>query len=270
MNTSQLYSLSLAAALCLTACGGGSSDASTSASSATPGNSTASGSNAGTGSTASEVAPVTSTYTGYYRLQDLTAPGTAATYVDKGQGIAGTLSLRSQTITMTPRIDGGIAYGAPITLGVAISQNATDANLPVIAMLCQAAATGDGTNGNQASDVLVASSATRLMQASDLAGKSFSVYREDCATVAASTLSFDASGNATSVTPANGTVTLTAAQVTAGLAGSTPVASTGRYDAFYAYSYKKLDNSTAYAVVQHGSPSASSLTRGFVSVWSQQ
>lgn len=259
-------------ATALTACGGGGSSTTT----ASTGTNTSTSTGASTTATVTTSAtPITATYTAINNLQDLSAVGTTATFTDKGLGVAGSLSLRGLTISMTPNAnaDGGITYGAPFTKGMAISSNTADSNLPAIAMLCQQAATGEGTNGAKSTDVLVASTSTRVTQASTLANQSFSIYREDCATPSGNTLTFNASGDATLVNTNNGTVstnTITAANVTAGLNSTAVAASTGGYAAFSAYSYVKGNGSTAFAVVVHGGPTVSALTRGFVGVYAQQ
>jgi hypothetical protein len=141
---------------------------------------------------------------------------------------------------------------------------------PALAMLCQAAASGDGTNGRKSTDVMVTTQATRITTAAALANQSFTVFREDCAVAAGSSLRFDASGNAT-VTDGSGMDTITAADVTLALAGTTPISeSSNGYIALYAYSYRKENGSTAYALVEHGGANTTGLTRGYVSLWAQQ
>jgi hypothetical protein len=255
MQKLNAFALAISAALVLTACGGGS-DSTVTTGGTTPG--------AGGTSTASATNPVSSDYLGTYYLQDLAATATTATYTDKGIGVAGTLNVRGSGITMTPASDGGVAYGSPITAGVAVGSNTADTNLPAIALLCQSAA-GMAQKGT---DVLVAASATRLLKASDLAGQSFGVFREDCAVTSGFSFAVDSAGNA-SITDASGIYTLTAANLTQVLTGSL-IPITGGSIALVAYSYKKADGSTAYAVLEHGSPSTTGLTRGFLGLWSQQ
>lgn len=256
----------------LTACGGGGSSTTT-ASTGTSTATTVTTPTTTTSNAATSAAPITVTYTAISYLQDLSTAGTTATFTDKGLGVAGSLSLRGlPVVSMTPNAnaDGGIAYGAPFTKGVAVSSNTADSNLPAIAMLCQQAANGSGTNGAQGTDVLVASTATRVTQASVLANQTFSIYREDCAALSGNTLSFNANGDATLVSTSDGTSTITAANVTAGLNNSAIARSAGGYAVFSAYSYVKGNGSTAFAVVVHGAPTASALTRGFVGLYAQQ
>jgi hypothetical protein len=279
-----LFTLCAAASIAtsLVACGGGGSSTTTAstATSTTTGTSTSTGTSATatvttpstTPATTPSAAPITVTYTAISYLQDLSAAGTTATFTDKGLGMAGSLSLRGLTVSMTPNAnaDGGIAYGTPFTKGLAVSSNTADSNLPAIAMLCQQAANGNGTNGAQATDVLVASTANRVTQASALANQTFSIYREDCAALSGNTLSFNASGDATLVSTSDGTSTITAANVTAALNNSAIARSAGGYAVFSAYSYVKGNGSTAFAVVVHGGPTVSALARGFVGVYAQQ
>jgi hypothetical protein len=258
----KLNYLALALAAMLTACGGGSDDP------ATPDRS---GGNNGVAGTSA--APVNATFTSHNYLQNLDSSGTSATYSDIGVGAAGTLTYGATgtLVSMTPQADGGIIYGAPITYGMAVGDNGQAANLPAMAMLCQAAANGDGTNGRKSTDVLVKAQAIRISTAAALANQSFKVLREDCAVSSGTTLRFDASGNAT-VTDGSGTATISAAEMTNALSGNAPLAIAGEdgYLVFYAYSYTKDDGSTAYALVEHGSPSTTSLTRGYVMLWAQE
>ncbi len=258
-------------ATALTACGGGGSSTTT-ASTGTSTTTTVTTPTTATSNAATSATPITVTYTAISYLQDLSAAGTTAMFTDKGLGVAGSLGLRGLTISMTPNAnaDGGITYGTPFTKGMAVSSNTADSNLPAIAVLCQQAANGSGTNGAQGTDVLVASTATRVTQASVLANQTFNIYREDCATLSGNALSFNASGDATLVSTSDGTSTITAANVTAGLNNSAIARSAGGYAVFSAYSYVKGNGSIAFAVVVHGGSTVSALTRGFVGVYAQQ
>lgn len=266
MKNHTLFALALTSALVLTACGGGSDDSST-------GTGAGAGTGTGTGTTTPPSAsnPVNVAYTDYYRLQDLATAGTSATFTDKGVGGAGSVGVRGQTITMVPSSDGGIGYGAPVTKGVAVGSNTADTNLPAIAMLCQAAAVGDGMDGQKSIDVLVANSATRVTTAAALEGQTLGTYREDCAVVSASRVVVDASGNATIVTQ-DETLQVSAADLTRYLGGALmPVGNGNGSAALVAYSYKKVDGSNAYAVVFHASPAGTTgLTRADLGLWSQQ
>ncbi len=260
MKKWQLSALTLSAALVLAACGGGGSNSTNS--SGSTGGSTG-------GSTASSASPITTTYTDYYYLQDLTAAGTTATFTDKGLNVAGNLAVRGINVTMTPLANGGVSYGTPMTQSMNIGSNySVDANLPAISMTCQVAAMGDGTNGIKAFDVLFATSATRLSNAADLAGQSFSFYREDCNLVSGNNLAIDGAGNLTVTGPA-GSTTLTAANLTQVLQGNLlPIS--GGYLSVMAYSYKRADGSTTYAVLMHASPTMTGLARGSVDLYTQQ
>lgn len=264
------FALALTTALVLTACGGGSDDSAAAGSGSGTGTNTGTGSGTGTSTGGTATNPVHADYTNYYRLQDLTAAGTTATFTDNGVGVAGTVSVRGQSVSMTPQSDGGIAYGAPYTSGVAVGSNPQASNLPALAMLCQAAASGDGTNGRKSSDVMVSTQATRITTAAVLANQSFTVFREDCAVAAGSSLRFDASGNAT-VVDGSGSTAITAADVNRALSGAAPIGEgSDGFVALYAYSYRKGDGSTVYAIVEHGGTSTTGLARGYVSLWAQQ
>lgn len=270
MQKLNAFALAISAALVLTACGGGSD--------ATPaaGN-TSTGGTAGTGgattgaSTASATNPLNTDYTDYYYLQDLAAAGTTATFTDKGVGVEGRATVRGLFIRMTPKADGGVDYGVPVVQSNAIGSNTADTNLPAIAMLCKDYDDGSGSSARKSSDVLVAATATRLLKASDLAGQSFGIHREDCATTSGTHITVDAAGNATGVS-VNGAVNVAAADLTRYLSGGAlmPISGGAGSAALVAYSYKKGDGSTAYAVVEHGSPTTTFLTRGYVGLWSQQ
>jgi hypothetical protein len=263
MQKLNAFALAISAALVLTACGGGS-DSTPAAGNTSTGGTTGTGGTTTGASTASVTNPLNADYTDYYYLQDLAAAGTTATFTDKGVGVAGTVSVRGSSITMTPASDGGVGYGSPITAGVAVGSNTADTNLPAIALLCQSAA----SMAQKGTDVLVAASATRLLKASDLAGQSFSVFREDCAVTSGFSFAVDSAGNAT-MQDSSGIRTLAAADFTQALTGSL-IPITGGSIALVAYSYKKIDGSTAYAVLEHGSPSTTGLARGFLGLWSQQ
>ena len=222
----------------------------------------------------------TVSYANVQFLQDLNATPYSASYSDNGVNVAGSLTFGSpaQTISMTPMADGGISYGAPIITGVAISSNVSDTNLPAVAMLCQKVAgfSGTGPSGQKSTDVLVASSATRLLSASDLAGQSFGFYREDCyrgGTFPASNLGsliFDASGNAT-LSDQSGTSSYTAAMVTMALNGqAVNDKNTGKFEVIFGYKFTKQNGSTGYAIVAHSAPSATSLTKGVVATFTQE
>ena len=250
--------------LFLAACGGGDSGVATSVPSVGPTPTTT---------------PTTIPYIGVNYLQDLNAAPYRASYLDNGVGIAGTVTFGQSavTATMTPLADGGVAYGAPLNFGVATGSNASNKNLPVVAMLCRNIK-GTGTAGRKSTDVLVAASATRLLSASELAGQRFNIYREDCYEVGTSpgatplngSYVFDANGNAT-VTDQSGTAQYSAATVTSALNGQPAYTSAiGKYEVIFAYKYSKADGSSAYAIVSHVAPVPNGLTKGDVATFTQQ
>jgi len=215
---------------------------------------------------------VTTTFTGHHYLQNMASSGTTANYKAIGMDAAGTLTYGATgaVVSMTPLIDGGIVYGAPITFGLAVSLNLIAANLSAFAMLCQAAGSGDGTNDRKSTDVLVKAQALRITDARLLANQTFSFARENCAITAGQSLRFDASGNGTVINGSSTTV-ISAVAVFNALAGNAPLGSSADgFTALYAYSYQKSDGSTAYAAVEHGGPSTTGLTRGDVLLRSQQ
>lgn len=207
----------------------------------------------------------------------MNAPTYAAKYVDNGVNTVGsvTFSPSSTTTSMTPASDGGISYGPPISNGSAISSNSSDRNLPAIAMLCQKLSAFPGTNGDKSTDVLVAASATRLLQASDLAGKSLNFYREDCVrggTFPASangSAVFDANGNLT-FTDSNTTTVYSAATVTSALNGQPAPYSGNGFAVLFGYKYARQDGSIAYGLVAHLAPQQTGLTKGVVSTFTEQ
>ena len=259
--------LTVIAVLALAACGGGGGDDAASGGTPSPGAPEIGG---------TPTAPVTATFTGHHYLQNLDSSGSTANYRDIGVGAAGTLTYgaKGSVISMTPKADGGIIYGAPVTYGVAIGDNLQAKNLPAIAMLCEVAASGDGTNGRKSTDVLVKAQAIRITDAKALANQVFSIAREDCAVTAGQSLRFDAQGNAT-VTDGSGTTSFTAAAVSNALVGNAPLVSKPKdgfagLAALYAYSYGKPDGSTVYALVEHGGATLTNLSKGYVLLWSQQ
>ena len=111
-------------------------------------------------------------------MQNLGSSGTTANFRDIGVGAEGTLTYGAQgkVVSMTPQADGSIVYGAPITASVAVGDNLLADNLPAIAMLCQAAASGDGTKGAKSTDVLVKAQAIRITDAKALANDVARLY----------------------------------------------------------------------------------------------
>lgn len=223
------------------------------------------------------------TYLGFNYLQNLNpAAAYTATYTDNGVGVAGTLSFGTPavSVTMTPNAnangDGGIAYGSPVTAGVAIASNSKDSNLPAVAMICQNIS---GSSSTKSTDVLVTSTATQITSASGLANQTFTFFREDCSqggtnppTTSGNALVFDANGNVTVTGTATiSSPTISASTFTLALNGQAIYdATAGKYTVFNAFSFVKPNGSTGYAVIEHDAPALSGMTKGVISVWSQQ
>jgi hypothetical protein len=212
----------------------------------------------------------------HYNAPGMT-PGIAS-IVDKGVGVAGTLNLRSQAITVTPQPDGGFLWGSPVQYGMNFSSLASDPNLPAASMVCMAANPGDGIDGLKSTDVLITQTASKVMSATDLAGITFAQYWEDCRrdgvsaatplTVHAS-IAVDASGNATISKIGQAPITLTATKVTALLSGA-PASAVGLPGTpwFQAYRFVTAGGLTNCVVVEHPiNPTDSS--RGYVGAWVQ-
>lgn len=119
--------------------------------------------------------------------------------------------------------------------------------------------------------MLVARSAKRLTDASQLSGQTLSVYREDCAIGGgdAESYVFDSAGNG-SFKSAAGVMTMTAATVTGLLRGDVVMdPATAKYLVFTGYSYTRRDGTVGYVIVEHLGISRAGLTDGILSTWSQ-
>ena len=283
-----------AISLLLAGCGGGNSSSPLNATT-TPAAQTGPASNSvtvtGSGTTNTPIspkpgstsAPLTAVYTDFNNLSNLDAQSasTTASFLDTGINNQGSLTFGTTnpqtTITMTPQSDGGIAYGPPITKGVNRSVNSAATDLPVISMLCQNVVNQSST---KSTDVLVASSATRLSDASQLANLVFPNNYEDCILGTATDLnypqvilSFDQSGNltATDSSKPNSPRRFTATQVTNALSGKVlgPDPQDGSYTQFFAYSFTKIDGSTGFKIVQKLAPQPINTPKGVVSFYEQ-
>lgn len=216
--------------------------------------------------------PASESYVGYSYVQNMTnEPSYSARYTYSRGGVVSPPPAGSLVFGETPqtinwsRITGAqFSYDAPVTASVALP---AIGNLPKITMLCRA------TNDlpQKSTDVVVARSATRLTDASQLAGQTLSVYREDCAIGGSRVQAFvfDVSGNLTYNSGA-GTVSMNAATVNKILQGEVQFdLVTGKFLTFSAYSYKRQDDTTAYAVVQHLGSKLTGLGDGILTLWSQ-
>lgn len=216
-------------------------------------------------------------YFGYHYLQDVSSePLYAAGYTYSLASYpvllpsSGTLTYGAdpQTINWTHSDAAGFAYAAPVAASAAvISIN----RLPTVAMLCTPVVTADGT-AIKSTDVLVARNAWRLTDAAQLANQRFNVYRENCALGGSnlSELSFDAAGNGRFASR-NGVLTIDAAGVTQILNGQVQLdLSTGKFQAYAAFAYTRVDGSTAYFIVQHLGNHKSGVTDGALAVWAQE
>ncbi|WP_024972811.1 hypothetical protein [Ralstonia pickettii] len=211
----------------------------------------------------------------HYNAQGMTP--SIATIVDNGVGVAGSLNLGAQAITVAPQPDGGFLWGNPVQYGMNFASLASDPNLPAASMVCMAANVGDGTDGLKSTDVLIAQTATKVTAATDLAGVTFSQYWEDCrrdgapaATPAPvhSSIAVDASGNATITIAGQPMITLTADKLTTLLSGA-PAAAVGLPGNVWFQAYRLVSGGrTQFAMVEHGVFTGNT-NRGYVGAWLQ-
>jgi hypothetical protein len=216
-------------------------------------------------------------YVGYHYLQDMTnTPAYAASYSYSSGGIVGpanngtlTYGEMPQTVTWTRELPARVlTHGTPVA---ATSYLPATGFLPVVTMLCTAA---PGANGSvtKSTDVLVSRDASQLLDASQLAGQTLSVYREDCASGGShvQSFAFDAAGNGT-FTSASGVLSFDAKAVTAALNGQVLMdLSTGKYLVFSAYRYTRIDSTVGYAIVQHLGNHLTGVNDGVIAVWAQE
>lgn len=216
--------------------------------------------------------PVVARYSGYGYLQDLNgvpAYSAAYSYTTFGvvtPGLSGTLTFGVQPQKINWTRDTGtnvLNYASVFTASSVIPATGT---LPVLAMLCR-----DPGVGLRSTDILASRNARLLTDATQLAGQTLNLYRENCA-AGSNTLSvaFDAAGNVTLSGP-DGVAAYTASAFTKTLNGETLVGvKSGTYLQFVAYSYAKSDGSTAYALVQHAGTTPTVPLDGSLSLWSQE
>lgn len=217
-------------------------------------------------------------YIGYYYLQDMSnGPAYSAYYSYAGGGVAppaasgkvvcgvGVPKIGSWSRDLTTR---AIVYTAPVVASIGLPAAAL---LPEVTMLCISVATPNGSV-TKSTDLLVARSAAQLTDATQLAGQTLSVYRENCTTGGSNitSFSFDANGNGSFPSSA-GLLSFNAAAVTSVLNGEQlPDLSTGKWLTFTAYSYTRADNSTGYLIVQHMGNAKTGVTAGVLATWSQE
>lgn len=216
-------------------------------------------------------------YIGYRYLQDLTStPAYSAYYSYASGGVAPPASTGKVVYGEVPQTVGWardastreLVYAAPVLATVGLPAAAT---LPEVAMLCSSVDTPNGSVV-KSTDLLVARSARQLTDATQLAGQTLSVYRENCVAGGShvTRFSFDANGNG-SFPSSVGLLTFDAAAVTSVLNGQVlPDLSTGKWLAFTAYSYTRTDQSTGYLVVQRLGNHKTGVTDGVLAVWSQE
>lgn len=217
-------------------------------------------------------------FAGFNFLQQLgNAPSYSARYAYRStysapQVLPGTLTFGEvpQTITWT-REGTSYSFAAPYSANVALGRRDIT---PSIAMLCRPLGTAEGGSPEslKSTDVLVAASAKRLVDAAQLAGQTLATFHENCeAGAAGEYFAFDKLGNATFNT-AGGAVSFDAATVTAALNGQVVFQTADNQSfAFAAYSYLRADGTSAYAIVQQQKITGeTSLPNGSLAVWSQE
>lgn len=222
--------------------------------------------------------PTIAYYSGFNFLQRLSnAPAYSARYEYAVGGVvptqAGSLTLGEvpQKVSWT-RDATTYAYAAPFNANISLGPG--NGVVPSIAMLCRPGTVAEGGSPDtvKSTDVLVAGSTKRLVDASQLAGQTLAIYRQDCsAGSAGESFSFDKLGNAT-FKNASGTVSFDAATVTAALNGQvlfqTPA---NQKFAFAGYSYTLASGATSYAIVQKAEiDGQTSLPGGTLAIWSQE
>jgi len=221
--------------------------------------------------------PTISRYVGYHYLQDISnAPVYAANFSQVTGGVVGPANNGKLTYGVTPQTVAWsrdpatrvLTFAAPVVASVNLPATAVP---PAVSMLCTVV---PGVNGDvsKSTDVLVARSATQLLDAAELAGQTLAVYREDCAVGGSHLRSFvfDAAGNGTFASDTS-VLSLEAKLVTKTLNGQwLRDLSTGKYLVFSAYRYKRDDGTTGYAIVQHLGNHLTGVSDGVLAVWSQE
>ncbi len=232
----------------------------------------------------SPASPIVTTYFDFNYLQNVNGAASAVTATISDNGVAGTSQSNNLSFGPTPTVSSfnfvnagaGYSWGAPMSYGNGFNSSSTDLNVPAAIMLCQSTTSYGGASfgHGKSTDVLVTNAATPITNATLLAGLSFTTYYEDCGTsttMNGQSGSVDASGNATfhvfnGTTPV--TVSLTASQFNSALTG-TPTTAGGGFTTFTAYSYITASGATKYVLVEHGGPTATGLTGGYVGIWLQ-
>ncbi|MYM70568.1 DUF4214 domain-containing protein [Pseudoduganella sp. FT55W] len=179
-----------------------------------------------------------------------------------------TYGAEPQSIDWTRSDEAGYVYGAPVAASATIIASN---KLPAVSMLCSPVVTANGTV-TKSTDVLVARTAWRLSDASELAGQKFTVYRENCAVGGSNVKSFKFEADGSGVFPvANGVLTFDAASVSAILNGQVlPDLSTGKFIAFSAYLYTRTNGELGYFIVQHLGNHKAGVTDGVLAIWAQE
>jgi hypothetical protein len=198
------------------------------------------------------------------------APWAGATISDIGtNAVAGT----GQQTSITANGTGGFNWSSPVVAGLAFDLNASDSNLPAVAMVCES------IGGAQTStDVLIPSNAHLITDPARLIGVSFNRYYANCSqggtspdTTTGNYLSVDGSGNADFTIMSNGTtsnIAIPEATFTSSL-NSTPYTGNNAKaaDVWYAYQYQTATGLTRYAIVEHRVPTA--IETGGIALWMQ-
>lgn len=230
--------------------------------------------------------PAITRYSGFNYLQDMSNAPTYSAYYSYLMSEFGFFIGRlifggvPQTVTWTRSDSAGISYAAPITAGLNFNVSnvppSATKGLPDVAMLCQAVAGSPGASG-KSTDILVANSATAVLEASALANQSFTFYRENCAlagqggaTPNVQSFVFDAAGNAV-IKAQNGTSTYTANMVTKALNGQVLFdVSTGKYLTFKVYRIVSPSGAVGFVIVEHLAGALTGLKDGVLGLWTQE
>ncbi|HWW68534.1 MAG TPA: hypothetical protein VN089_01200 [Duganella sp.] len=174
-----------------------------------------------------------------------------------GAGIPKTILWKQESVRV-------LSYVAPIVSNASLPGNQI---LPVVTMLCQPQL----ASPSQSTDVLVARSARNLVDASQLAGQTFNVRRENCdAPPSSDSVSFDADGNARYLSR-GASLDMPASTVSGLLSGTQAIDTSDTKITFSAYRYKRADGTLAYALVELSRPSVPTIVAaGSLAVWSQE
>lgn len=221
--------------------------------------------------------PAVAYYSGFNFLQRLSnAPSYSARYeyaegfIPAQRGML-TFGEVPQTVSWTRDVT-TYAYAAPYNANISLGPG--NGVVPSIAMLCRPPTVAEGGSpaAVKSTDVLIAGSTTRLVDASQLAGQTLAVFRQNCSAGSADeSFSFDKLGNATFKT-VSGTVNFDAATVTAALMGQVLFqTSANQKFAFAGYSYTLASGAKAYAIVQLAETDGQTvLPSGAIAIWSQE